>query len=475
MRYLADLAYLLAGGAYLPKALYDAVVVGKNRRGWRQRFGVYPQQDDRPRLWIHGVSLGEINAAPRLVALLRDCLPDHDVVVTSTTDTGYARAVQHFGAERVFRFPLDFSPVIARALNRIRPALIVLVELEVWYNLVRMATGRGIPVVVVNGRLTERSAHRFSLLGAPVRRMFADLAWVGAQDDTIADRFERLGVAPERLTVTSSLKWDTAPLDQEVAGAANLARALGIVDGSPTWVCGSTGPGEEAMALAAYQLLLKLWAPVARSVHTENGAGGDSPGKPPRLVIVPRKPERFDEVARLVERSGWRCVRRSVHEDGAPPPPSLEGAVILGDTLGELRKFYALADVVFVGRTLVPLGGSDPMEVAALAKPMISGPHTANFETPVRAFRNAGVLRVVEDVESLATTVGGLLADRAQARELGQRAREVVRVHQGATLRTVECLVQLRRSMTGRGQQLRPPGHFAHSEAGQVTPTQEQS
>ncbi len=155
MRFLADLLYLLAGLLYVPMAIYEMIVLGKNRRGWRERFGWVPTfPQPKQRIWIHAVSLGEINATPRLVEALRERLPEVDFVFSTTTDTGYARATKLYGAQRVFRFPLDFSPVVSRVLKRVAPTLIVLVELEVWYNLVRMATGRGIPVAVVNGRLT---------------------------------------------------------------------------------------------------------------------------------------------------------------------------------------------------------------------------------------------------------------------------------------------------------------------------------
>ncbi len=172
MRWLADAVYLIIGLIYLPVALYHALVVGKNRRGWRQRFGGVPRFDpDRRRIWIHAVSLGEINATPKLVEALRQPLPDVDIVLSTTTDTGYVRGVQLYGVDRVFRFPLDFSWVMARVLNRVRPTLIVLVELEVWPNLVHLASRRGIPIAVVNGRLTERSARRLAWFGGTVRTM----------------------------------------------------------------------------------------------------------------------------------------------------------------------------------------------------------------------------------------------------------------------------------------------------------------
>jgi len=442
MRWLADLCYLLAGLIYLPVALYHALIVGKNRHGWGERFGGVRSFDpSQQRIWIHAVSLGEINATPRLIDALRERLPRCDFVISTTTDTGYARAIQLYGKEQVFRFPLDFSLVVSRVLERVRADMIVLVELEVWYNLTRMASRRGIPVVVVNGRLTARSERRFRLLGAAGRGMFGHLTWVGAQDEAIAERFRSVGVPGDRVEVTSSLKWDTAVVADVIDGQDALAAAVGLDDAHPVWVCGSTGPGEEAMILGAFRRLLDEPALLARRVHGETGKVGAS--APPILAIVPRKPERFDEVARLIERAGYTCVRRSQREDGTSTEIAVATSVVLGDTMGELRKFYSLAAVTFVGRSLVPMGGSDPMEVAALGKPVVVGPHTENFRMPVEAFQAVDAIRILETAGDLAPVVGGLLGDPALAGELGKRARAVVVRNQGATMRTAAALACL--------------------------------
>ena len=430
MRWLADFLYLLAGVAYLPLVLYNAVILGKNRRGWRQRLGLVPRfAPHRRRIWIHAVSLGEINATPQLAAILRERLPHSEIVFSTTTDTGYARAVQLYGRARVFRFPLDFSLIVSRVLGRINPALIVLVELEVWYNLVAAASARGVPVAVVNGRMTERSARRLGWFGKLTRPMFSRLAWVGAQDQATAARFRKLGVPADRVEVTSSLKWDSATTADRVDGDEALARALGIPDdgSGALWVCGSTGPGEEAILLKAYRRLLADRSQEPRTL----------------LVLVPRKPERFEEVASLIQQAGFTCVRRSQRPDGVAGDPCEDTAVVLGDTMGELRKFYALANVVFVGRTLVPLGGSDPMEVAALGKPIVVGPHTENFSLPVRALREANAIRVLESADSLVETIRSILDDPSLAQSLGSRARETVIRNRGATGRTADRLVRL--------------------------------
>ena len=440
MRWLADIVYLLAALVYLPVALYQAVVQGKNRRGWAERFGFVPRFDaNRRRIWIHAVSLGEINATTRLADALRERFPDFDLVFSSTTDTGFARGVQVYGRQAMFRFPLDFSLVISRVLRRVRPTMIVLVEQEVWFNLTNMATKRGIPVVVINGRLTEKSAKRLSGLGSVVRSLFGRLSWVGSQDDNIASRFRALGVPRERVEVTGSLKWDSASTSDHPDGADSLRCAMGLEGDRPLWVCGSTGPGEEEIILDAYQRLVGRHESIG---HPVGEISDPKTTNPPVLAIVPRKPERFGEVARLIERAGFDCVRRSCRRDGGRGNLS-PSAVILGDTMGELRKFYSLASVVFVGRTLVPMGGSDPMEVAALGKPIVIGPHTDNFRLPVRAFHDADALRIVTTAEQLAQVVHDILTDDALSEGMATEARRVVVENQGATQRTVDALARV--------------------------------
>jgi 3-deoxy-D-manno-octulosonic-acid transferase len=448
MRWIANIVYLLVGLFYSPFLLYEMVFLCKNRRGWRQRFGFVPQFDPSvKRVWVHAVSLGEMNATRTLVERLRQRLPNVDIVFSTTTDTGFARGVELYGESNVFRFPLDLSFVISRVLKRVNPSLVVLVEQEVWYNILHGARRRGIPVAIVNGRLTERSAGRLALLGGIARSMFSQLNWVGAQDETIAERFVELGTLEDRIEVTSSLKWDSASVADSVDGCDELAAEVGFEKRAPLWVCGSTGPGEEKMILDAYALLLADRGESAHDVQddvSETNAMGVV-----QLAIVPRKPERFDEVARLIESAGFDCIRRSEHADGATLSGSAGRAIILGDTMGELRKFYCLADVVFVGRTLVPMGGSDPMEVAALSKAMIVGPHTENFVLPVRAFREKGAIREIASASELSDAVGGLLVDAGMRASMGKRARDVVIENQGATERTVDALVRILDNRSG--------------------------
>jgi len=446
---LLDLAYLVAAGLYLPLLLFQAVFRGQRRRGWRERLGsVRRRPGTRPCIWVHGVSLGEINATRSLVAEIERRLPKYEVVISATTQTGHDAAMANYGPRYVFRYPLDFSWVVRRVLDRIRPDAIVLMELEVWPNLIAEATRRGVVVCVANGRVTaEKSMRRFSwpVIRHVARRMFAQLAWVGAQDETYADRFRRLGVPAERVVVTGSVKYDTALLADSVPGADALAQRMEIDPAAPLWVAGSTGPLEESLVLDAWRAL--------RSDHPEL-----------QLAIVPRKPERFEEVAALIEAAGFECVRRTGRPDlagqdlreeerrrrhasyragdKAPAGTNAKPRVLLGDTMGELRKFYSLANVVFVGRTLAPLGGSDVMEVAGLGKPMIVGPHTENFAEPTERLLAARAAVRIGDHTELANAVARLLDDEQAAQAIGAAARDVVKQNVGATRRTVDLLCE---------------------------------
>lgn len=429
LRWLANIGYVLAGVVFLPVGMYRMVREHRYLRGWRHRGGFVPQRfGERPAIWIHAVSMGEINAAKPLVERLRQQLPFHEIYVSTNTDTGYDRALTLFGADNVFFSPFDFSFCVGRALRRLRPALLILMELEVWPNLLDLARENQIPVAIVNGRVTERGFARYKLLGPLVRRIFARLSLVLAQDDEYRRRFVELGVDPSRVIVTGSLKWDGAALADAIPAQDELARAMGIDPVKPLLVAGSTGDEiEEEAVIRAYQQLRGHWAEM-------------------QLAIIPRKPERFDQVAKLINARGFFTVRRSEFPDGSTPPGKFVGArpvAYLGDTMGELRKFYGLATVVFVGRTLVPLGGSDVMEVAALGKPIVIGPHVHNFADAVAKLMSAGAAVQVDKPERLAGIIDQVLSDKGKLDQMAGAAREVVRVNQGATRRTATHLCDL--------------------------------
>lgn len=428
MRFLLDAIYLLLLLVTSPVWIYRAVRHGRYRSDLKQYLGAVPVRYGlQPRIWIHGVSVGEINAASTLVEELHRTLPDYQVVVSTTTDTGAAAARKRFGDDHVvFRFPKDFSFAVSRALNRMQPDLVVLIEGDIWPNFLAACNRRDIPVLVVNGRMSpDRGYPRYRLLGglAP-RLLFNRLTRIGVQNERYAHCFEALGTREQIVRVTGMLKFDTVRLledGQTLPGQESLAVAMGIASDDRLIVAGGTGPGEEKMLLQAF---------------------ADLKGKyrRTRLAIVPRKPERFDEVAKLIAGGGFSLVRRSQQPDQAQPPAE-EAEVILGDTMGELRTFYALAEICFVGRSLVPMGGSDMIEAAALGKPVCFGPHTFNF--PQADDLALHGCRRVQDVAELARQLDEWLAEPMLARRCGSQAREYVRSRQGATKRNVAMICEV--------------------------------
>jgi 3-deoxy-D-manno-octulosonic-acid transferase len=424
-----DIAWVIGLSLAAPYWLAKPSARAKVLKAFRERMGGgIPCRDAAPAVLIHAVSLGEINATRAMVNLLRESQPSLHFIITTTTGTGFERATELYGnlpGTTLVRYPLDFSSAITRVLDKLRPNVVVLMELEVWPNFVLQCRRRNIPVLLVNGRLTPGSFRNYRMGGFLVRKMFHRLTAVCAQEQAYADRFVALGAPAERVSVTGTMKFDTAQIADRSDGDDRLASDLGLNPGSePIWVCGSTGPGEEQLILPIYRNLLSTLPNL-------------------RLVIVPRKPERFDEVAQLIQSHGVDLIRRSrpVATNVSSPAP----AVILGDTMGELRKFYSLADVVFVGRSLVDLGsrqhGSDMIEPAALAKPVIVGPHTGNFAEVMNAFRSARAMREVHTAEQLQQQLLELLSRPDDARAMGSAACEVVRLHQGATRRHVEMIL----------------------------------
>jgi 3-deoxy-D-manno-octulosonic-acid transferase len=423
---ILDALYAAALLAASPLWLYRMIRHGRYREDLGQRLGTAPRRYGlQPLIWVHGVSVGEINAARSIVDELHRQLPDFRVAVSTSTETGMARARQAFGRDHVvFRWPLDFSLAVERALARLEPSLVVLLEGEVWPNFLAACNRRRIPAVVVNGRLgSSKGLPRYRRLGSLAAGLFNRLAAIGAQHEIYARQYLQLGVEPEKVHVTGMLKYDTAPVADTIEGQQALAAAMGIRDADRLLVAGGTGPGEE-------QILLEVF--------------GRLHGRHPdlKLALVPRKPERFGAVAEQIRAAGFTPLRRSERPDGCAPPDGESARVILGDTMGELRKFYALAEICFVGRSLVPMGGSDMIESAALGRPTCFGPHTFNF--PQAEDLLAHGCRRVEDVPALESLLGEWLDDPPAARERAERARAFIRNQQGRAARlNVEMICRL--------------------------------
>ncbi|MCY3679642.1 MAG: hypothetical protein F4Z31_20480 [Gemmatimonadetes bacterium] len=376
-----------------------------------------------PRILLHGVSVGEIHALEPLVEALAASPAAPDIVVSATTATGFEQARRIHAPDReVVRFPLDFTWMTARFLDTVRPELVVLAELELWPSFLAACARRGIPVCVVNGRFSERSFRGYRGLGALARPMFRQLALVTAQTATYRDRFTAMGVPAGRAVVGGSLKWDAARADPDPAEAAALAAALGIDRSRPLVVAGSTGPGEEEVLM--------------------RGLPGGC-----QLLLAPRNPDRWDAVARLVPGMP-RMSRAHASRPAANTPRSRADAsrpheaaqVFLLDTIGDLPAAYLLADAVFVGRSLIPLGGSNPLEAAALEKPVVTGPHHENFAGVVDALRQEGGIAVSADPM---TVVRGWLADPQSAAAVAEGARQAMARHRGVARATADRVLGL--------------------------------
>ncbi len=424
-------------------ALFAALVVGapwwlwrmatthKYREGLLQRLGRVPPRfrsgsaaQDRPLIWLHAVSVGEVLAVTRLVQELETALPDFAVAISTTTRTGQALARERFGADRVFYCPLDLPWAIHSWLNVLEPRLLILAETEFWPNLLHECFRRGIPVAVVNARISDRSWPRYRMFRAFWRPLLSQLCRVLAQSQTDADRLLALGCNPDRVSVAGNLKFDVRAFQESEA-----TRLLKSMSGGLRFVvAGSTLEGEESALIEEWPRLL---------------------ANDPQLVLVlaPRHPERFNAVAALLDKSGALWTRRSsCRSDSLATARASRalrpGEMVLLDTIGELASVYSLATVAFVGGSLVPAGGHNPLEPAQFGVPIVMGPHYANFAAITDSLREANALRIAER-EDLATVLIQLLTDRAAAEAMGERAKHVFDTQAGATGRCVEAIRRL--------------------------------
>lgn len=423
MRYLLNLIYLAVLLLAAPWLAAQAVRKGKYRQGWRQKlFGLVPRRTgDKLCLWLHAVSVGEVNLLATLLRRLQAALPGWDFVVSTTTMTGYALAKTRYPDVPVCYCPLDFSWAVAAAVRRIRPDVLVLAELELWPNLIAACRASGARVAVVNGRLSDRSFRGYRLLRPVLGRLLREIDLIAAQNEQYAGRFRELGAAENSLSITGSLKYDGAQTERANPRTQRLARLAGFVPGDTVFLAGSTGEPEEALALAAFSQL------AAKAPRL-------------RLVIVPRHPDRFDAVAELLESSGHSWQRRSALDHGPANPAA---RILLVDQVGELGAWWGTAQIGFVGGSLCGRGGQNMIEPAAYGVAVSFGPNTRNFRDIVAGLLAAEGAVVVEDGQALAQFVERCLQDPAYAEQLGRRAAAHVAGQLGATERTVERLLAL--------------------------------
>jgi 3-deoxy-D-manno-octulosonic-acid transferase len=416
----------------LPIFAWRALRHGKYVEGLRERAGgVKIDAGGRPVIWLHCVSVGETQAARPLVRALVERFPAHALVVSTTTLTGQRIAREAFDgvASAVFYFPFDWAWSVRRALGAVNPSLVLLMETELWFRFLRECKGRGISVALVNGRLSEGSFRRYKLIRSFIRKALGTLSLAVVQTNDDASRLTALGLAPERVKVSGNVKFDLDEVSDKQQLTDELRARFALDDSRPLIVAASTHAPEERIVLEAFAQLRNSHQDAARL----------------RLLIAPRHPERFAEVASLLDSANLTWVRRS----DAPTDADARCDAILLDTVGELRAIYPLAEVVFVGGSIAPTGGHNVLEPAHAARPVITGPHTFNFTEIVRRLREADALvqipALADDKMSsaLAEILGELLADDSRRRQLGTNALAVLRQNRGATTRTVELLTPI--------------------------------
>lgn len=418
--YSFALALVLAVG--WPYWLFQFLTKGKYREGLGERFGQVPLRLGSPSgkriIWMHAVSVGEVLAATNLVRELYARAPEYRVLLSTTTRTGQRLAQERVGADRTFYFPLDFAWIVRRYLRRLQPVLLVLVETEFWPNVLTECRRELIPVAVVNGRISDRSYPRYLRLRRLWKPILSGISVALAQSEEDVERLKAIGVPADRVVFGGNLKFDVRAAK---TSAVTIALRANLSPNANILVCGSTLEGEEEILLNAFEELSKTIPSLF-------------------MVLAPRHPERFDRVAELLRASGFPIVRRSQWME---QPAKLEaGTVMLLDSIGELASVYSLASVAFVGGSLVPAGGHNPLEPAQFAIPIVMGPHYQNFRAIVDRLLQEEALKLANGT-TLVSILSALLTDRDTANMLGVHALEVFDSQAGATDRAVEVLLRL--------------------------------
>lgn len=426
---------LLAIGFILliPRFLFDALHHGKYVAGFRERLGQLPDLANaaRPRIWIHCVSVGETQAARPLVTALRHRFPSHSLLVSTTTLTGQrlARDVFRNEAEAVFYFPFDWAWTTRRALRKLDPAAVLLMETELWPRVLHECRKRHVPLSIVNGRISDTSFRRYKWIRTFIARVVNNLDLALMQSEQDAERIRQLGLAPDRVVVTGNLKFDPIEDADEQRLTAELRARFNFDDRHDLIVAASTHSPEERLLVEAFQ----------RIRNSNSGQKGL------RLLIAPRHPERFSEIAALLRDSGLNWTRRS----GAPSETDGICDVVLLDTVGELRALYSLASIVFVGGSIAPAGGHNVLEPAATGACIVTGAHTSNFAAVTSAFVEEQAIIQLADVSpeeasaQLAREFEELLSNNVRRRRIGMRAQALCERNRGATGRTVTLLSPL--------------------------------
>lgn len=412
------LAVLVLGSPYW---LVRMATSGRYRAGLGGRLGLVPEGlraavAGRDVVWVHAVSVGEVLAAAQLIRGLTAALPGWVFAVSTTTETGQRLATERLAGSPVFYLPLDFRFSVRRYLRVLRPKMLVLMESELWPRLIAECSNAGVPVVVSNARISDRSFPRYLRLRRLWRPFLEMISLFLAQSNETAKRLVEIGAPPERVRVMGNLKYDV-----QAKEASSMTRRIGAMLESWLIVAGSTLAGEEEMLLAAWPTITKAVPDAA-------------------LLIAPRHPDRFDEVFGLIQKSGYPSLRCSGISVGVEP--IFGGSILLLDTIGDLASMYGIATVAFVGGSLVPKGGHNPLEPAQFAVPVVMGPSFENFREVVEGMRADDAIRIISP-EMIAATLVAMLRDQESTRALGERGRSVFEEQAGATAHTTQALLAL--------------------------------
>ena len=434
MGYLLNVAYLALIAAALPWLLYQRLRHGKYRGGWREKFlGLLPLRSGKaPCIWLHAVSVGEVNLLLPLVERWQRLHPAWAVVISTTTQTGFQLAKKRYSQHTVVYCPLDFTWAVRRAMRALRPDLLVLSELELWPNLIAAAKEHGAKVAVINGRLSEKSFRGYRRVRWLLSLVLPQIDAIAVQNEEYSARFLALGATPSAVIVTGSVKFDGARTDRGAPETQRLARLAGIQREDIVFLAGSTQESEESLALDVFQRLADEFPKL-------------------KLILVPRHLERFGDVAALLNQRGLPWQRRS------ELPGAGKGArVLLVDAVGELGHWWGTAEIAFVGGSLTRRGGQNMIEPAGYGAAISFGPNTWNFRDVVAMFLRRDAAVVVRDSHELEFFVRRCLSDPAFATNLGQRAQALVLEQQGAADRTIRLLEELVATDATRGKHVRP-------------------
>jgi 3-deoxy-D-manno-octulosonic-acid transferase len=438
--------YLCALLILSPWILYRSWKTKRYRNGWSEKWlgqvpevkESLPEGGSKPLVfWLHAVSVGEVQVLRTLIDAILIEWPNAQIAISTTTQTGMELAKKNYAKHHLFYMPLDFTWAVRQAISRIKPNWLLLAELEIWPNLVSQAVLSGCRVAIINGRLSENSFKGYRRLRWLLKPSFAKLTFVGAQDETYAQRFISMGVASQRTHVTGSLKFDGANTDRRHTEITTRRRELGLEDDDLVWVAGSTQYPEEELIIKTFQ-----------SIRTLNRFSKL------RLILVPRHPERGNEIRQQVDSSGFRCIQRSqtrqnqnaVHSDVSGQTPDQQSAkdwdILLADTIGELRWWWGLATIAFVGGSFGTRGGQNMIEPVAYGAPTAVGPNTVNFKDVTRIFMDANAIKTLQTPSDLEPWIFEMLDTPTLRDEIGRRGILVASQHRGATSRTIDLIKQ---------------------------------